>query len=173
MKVLKEKSKKIININQNLKHSQQKRVLKKRINFNNLIYNKFLGALTKNGKKAVVKKILDTALKNVSKKTKKSINLILYEVIYNLTTKVEIKRVKFRRGSHLIPFLISRSRQIYLALKWIISSIKNDKRKVSTVEKLSVELYRIVKKIPSGSLTAKNLNNSQAYLNRSNAHFRW
>jgi ribosomal protein S7 len=155
-----------------LKSSQFNTIRKKKI-FSNYIYNKFLGVLVKKGKKSKVKKILDTVLVNVSKKTKKSINHILYAIIYNLSTRIEIKKVKLRRGSFFVPFLISHSRQIYLILKWIVISIQNDKRKVSTIKKLSLEIFRIITKLPSGSLNAKNFNNSQAYLNRSNTHFRW
>lgn len=141
--------------------------------FNNKIYNKFLGTLIKKGKKSKVKKIFDFALKKVAKKTKKSINFLLYETIRNLTTRVELKRVKFRRSSHLIPFLISRSRQIYLALRWILSAVKTDKKKTSLSNKLSIEIFKIVNHVSCASLNAKLLNNSQAYLNRSNTHFRW
>ena len=146
---------------------------KKKKIFSNFVYNKFLGILLKKGKKAKIKKILDTALTNVSKKIRKPINYILYRVIYNLITRIEIKKVTFRNGSFLIPFLISYSRQIYLVLKWIVASIQQDKRKISSVKKLSVEIFRIVMKLPCGSLKAKNFNNSQAYSNRSNTHFRW
>jgi small subunit ribosomal protein S7 len=163
----------IRNSNKNLISDTNNKKIKKKISYKNFIYNKFLGILIKKGKKSTAKKILDTVLKNVSKKTKKSINLILYKIISNLTTKIEIKRVKFRGGSHLIPFSISRSRQIYLALKWILLSIKIDKRKKSVTEKLSIEIFRIINKMPSEALNAKTFNNSQAYLNRSNAHFRW
>ena len=159
-------------INTDLKFSRGNIISKKK-KFSNYIYNKFLGILLKKGKKSKVKKILDTVLVNVSKKTKKSINYILYSIIYNLSTRIEIKKVKLRRGSFYVPFLISNSRQIYLIFKWIITSIQNDKRKISTVKKLSVEIFRIITKLPSGSLNAKNFNNSQAYLNRSNTHFRW
>lgn len=163
----------MLNLNKPLLLKIQNKTLKKNIYFKNVIYSKFLGGLIKNGKKSVVKKVLDTALKNVSKQTKKSINLILYEIVYALTTKIEIKRVKIRRGSHLIPFLISRSRQIYLAFKWISATIKNDSRKITTTQKLSIEIFKIIKRLPSISIDAKNFNNSQAYLNRSNTHFRW
>jgi ribosomal protein S7 len=146
---------------------------KKKKVFSNFVYNKFLGTLLKRGKKAKVKKILDIALINVSKKIKKPINYILYKIIDNLTTRIEIKKVTFRNGSFLIPFLISYSRQVYLVFKWIIASIQQDKRKTSTVKKLSVEIFRIVMKLPCGSLNTKNFNNSQAYFNRSNTHFRW
>jgi len=48
--------------------------------FKNLFYVKFLGVLMKKGKKTKAKKILDTVLLKVSKKTKIPTNLVLYRV---------------------------------------------------------------------------------------------
>jgi len=148
-------------------------MLKKTNVSQNLLYNKFLGVLIKNGKITKAKKIFDTALFNVSKKLKFSINLILYKIFHHLNTFVETKRVRRRKKINLIPFPILFSRRIYLILKWVLISVKQNKTRVSIVTKLSIEIFKIVKNLPSNALKSKTLNNSQAYLNRSNIHFRW
>ena len=140
----------------------------------NLFYAKFLGVLMKKGKKTSAKKILDNVLVKVSRKTGLSINLILYKVFFKLNTFVEIRRIPFRRSSYIVPFSIPFSRRIFLVLKWIFLSIKFDKRKIGSVNKLSVEIFKILKNLPSSqSLKLKALNNSQAFANKANIHFRW
>ena len=140
----------------------------------NLFYAKFLGVLMKKGKKTSAKRILDNVLVKVSRKTGLSVNLILYKVFFKLYTFVEIRRIRFSRSSYIVPFSIPFSRRIFLILKWIFLSIKLDKRKIGSVNKLSVEIFKILKNLPSSqSLKLKALNNSQAFANKANIHFRW
>ena len=149
-------------------------MLKKEKVFKNLLYVKFLGVLMKKGKKTKAKKILDFVLLKVSKEVKIPVNLILYKIFFNLNTFVEIRRVRSRRSSHFVPFNISFSRRLHLVLKWILMAVRSDKRRVGLVNKLSVEIFRIVTNLPSSqSLKLKGLNNSQAFANKANIHFRW
>ena len=146
---------------------------KKDKSLKNLLYFKFLGALLKKGKKTKAKKILDEVLLKVSKKTNLPVDLVLYRVFFNLNTFVEVRRVRFKRRSFLVPFNITFSRRISLILKWILTSLKEDKRKISTIDKLSIEIFKIVYKLPSNSMNLKKLNDLQAFSNKANIHFRW
>ena len=142
-------------------------------NLKNLFYDKFLGVLTKRGKNSKAKKIVDLVLLKLSKYLKTSSSLILYRLFFKLNTFVEIKRIGFKRGSHLVPFYINFSRRIYLALKWILLAIKKDTRKVSAANKLFTEIFKILNNLPSESIKMKLFNNSQATLHKANIHFRW
>jgi ribosomal protein S7 len=149
-------------------------MLKKSKVLKNVFYKKFLGILMKKGKKTKAKKILDAVFLKVSKKTKMPVNLVLYQVFFNLSTFVEVRRVYSRRSSYLVPFNISLSRRFYLALKWILIAVKADKRRVGSVNKFSVEVFKIIKNLSSSQyLKLKVLNNSQAFANKANIHFRW
>lgn len=139
----------------------------------NLLYYKFLGRLIKKGKITKAKKILDTALFKTSKNLKISNNFVLYKIFFHLNSFVELKRVKKKKQINMVPFPISFSRRIYLALKWLLLSVKLNKARISFTTKLSIEFNKLVKGIPSNALKLKLLNNSQAYKYKSNAHFRW
>jgi ribosomal protein S7 len=141
--------------------------------FNNLFYSKFLGVLLKKGKKTKAKKILDTVLLKVSKSTKLSIHLVLYRVFFNLNTFVEVRRVRVKRRSFLVPFNVSFSRRISLMLKWILLTVRNDSRRTSTINKLSIEIFTVVKNFPCNAMKFKKLNDSRACSKRANIHFRW
>jgi len=139
----------------------------------NLFYSKFLGILIKKGRVTKAKNILDLTLVKVSKATKLSFNEILFVIFYNLNTSVEIRKVRSKRQTNYVPFPVSYSRRVFLILKWILTAISKDKRRVPFVNKLFLEIFKIVKNLPSESLNIKVANNSQAYSNRSNIHFRW
>jgi len=139
----------------------------------NLLYNKFLGVLIKEGRVTRAKNILNLVLFKISKTTTLSFNQILSTIFLNLNTFVEIRKVRSKRQTNFVPFTISYSRRIFLGLKWILIAISKDKRRVPFVYKLFLELLKIIKKLPSESLNMKISNNLQAYSNRSNIHFRW
>ena len=98
-------------------------MLKKNKSLKNLLYFKFLGVLLKKGKKTRAKRILDEVLLKVSKKTNLPVDLVLYRVFFNLNTFVEVRRVRFKRRSFLVPFNITFSRRISLILKWILITL--------------------------------------------------
>lgn len=136
-------------------------------------YEIFLGLLIKNGQKVQAKKILDTAFFLVSKQTKLSTNSVLLRVILHLNSFVEIKKIKSKRSSHLVPFPLNTNRKFYLIARWVLLSANEDKRKIKFSLKLSEEILTIILKKSSKSTVKKNLNFKQSIQNKSNVHFRW
>jgi len=137
------------------------------------LYNNFLGFLIKKGNKIGAKNILTTAFLMVSKKTGYSLQTLILKVFLKLNSFVEVKRVRVKRSSHLVPFSIRLKRRSYLIIKWLMQAVKEDTRKVSMSEKLFVEISNTIKKSPSRSVKLRNFNISQALSNRSNIHYRW
>lgn len=140
---------------------------------NKNLYNKFLGFLIKKGNKISAKSLLNKAFFKVSKITGLSLSNILLKLFLKLNCFVEVKRVRVRRSSHLVPFSIRLKRRSYLTIKWLLQAVKEDSRKVSISEKLFLEISNTIKKAPSRSVKLRNLNISQALANRSNTHYRW
>jgi ribosomal protein S7 len=137
------------------------------------LYSKFLGFLIKKGNKIGAKNILTTAFLMVSKKTGYSLQTLILKIFLKLNSFVEVKRVRVKRSSHLVPFSIRVKRRSYLIIKWLMQAVKEDTRKVSMSEKLFVEISNTIKKSPSRSVKLRNFNISQALSNRSNIHYRW
>jgi ribosomal protein S7 len=145
----------------------------KTLRFNKTVYLSFLGFLTKNGNKTSAKKILDRAFFNVSTQIKCPTYFILMKTFSSLNSFVEIKKVRIKRGTHIVPFSIGFKRQVYLVTRWLMESAFEDTRKISIVDKLSSEILSILKTKGSKSLLKKNLNLRGSTNNRSNIHFRW
>jgi len=137
------------------------------------LYYKFLGFLIKNGSKNSAKKTLDSAFLTVSKKTGLSLQSLILQVFFKLNSFVEVRKVRVKRSSHVVPFSISLKRRSYLIIKWLALAASEDKRKVSLSEKLANEVLTLVKGSASKSLKLKEITLAQALVNRSNAHFRW
>jgi len=137
------------------------------------LYNKFVGFITKNGKKPKAKVIFDSALFNVTQKLKIPLNRLLLKIFLKLNSYIEIKTIKIRKKVHFVPFPTTYKRRIYLVIKWIINATLEDKRKLNFSEKLSLEIFNLIKNKSSKSLKIKKNNFSKALINRSNLHFRW
>lgn len=136
-------------------------------------YNNFLGLLIKSGNKNKAKSILDTAFLKLSKELEIPVHIVFLKVFSKLNCFVETKKVRVRRSTYIVPFGITFKRKSYLIIKWIMESVHEDKRKLSTSEKLYFELFSILKDKVSKTISKKNLNTNQALNNRSNIHYRW
>jgi small subunit ribosomal protein S7 len=140
---------------------------------NKNLYNKVINFFTKKGNKVKATNLVNGAFDKVSKSTGLSFNEILTKLYLKLNSFVEIKKIKVRRGFHLVPFPISHKRSTYLMIKWLLQAIKDDKRKVPVSDKLFLEINQTISSSSSKSLDIKNSNITQVLANRSNIHFRW
>jgi small subunit ribosomal protein S7 len=137
------------------------------------LYNKIVNFCIKDGNKVKASKIVSLAFLKVSKKTGLSFDEISSKLFIRLNSFVEIKKVRVRRGFHMVPFPISHKRSTYLIIKWLVQAIKEDTRKLPMSEKLATEIHGTIVNQSSKSLEIKNLNVSQVLANRANVHFRW
>jgi small subunit ribosomal protein S7 len=149
---------------------EQKKIQKTKIEN---LYNKFLGFLTKKGKKLCAERLLERALILVLKKVKRKKSIVFLRLFLKLNTFVEVKKVKIRNRSYIVPFSLSLKRRYYLVIKWLLLSIKENKEKISTSKKLASEVLTTLTKPKSKTLILKRTNNKKAFFNRSNFHFRW
>lgn len=141
---------------------------------NNNLYYKLLGVLTKKGNKIAAKKIIDNTFLKISSKNNKSLQKLFLQIFIKLNSFVEVKNVRVRRSSHMVPFSINLKRRSYLILKWLTSAIREENtRQVSFDEKLYLELDSLINNTQSKALKKKKQNTANAVKNRSNLHFRW
>jgi len=142
-------------------------------NYNYSLYQVLLGSLIRKGKKTKAKMILDAAFKSVFYKTKILPRKILKLLTVKLGSIIDVKTLKIRKNTHMVPFAIKMKRSDYLLAKNLINSVKEDTTHRSITEKLSEELFSIIKNKPCKSLTKHKEMLKQATMHRSNLHFRW
>lgn len=137
-------------------------------------YEKFLKFFIKQGKKIKIKKILENVLIQLSKKTKKSKSLRFFKIFLRFNSYIEVKRVKMRRRLFIIPTFVPAKRRFYLILKWLLLSIKKNKKKESMVKKFVQEIKKTILSDKKSNILLLKLDNyKEAFLNRSNMHYRW
>ena len=137
------------------------------------LYAKFLGFLTKKGKKIKAKNLLSKAFENLSLKLHKPSFFLLTLIFLKLNCFVEVKKISNRRATHFVPFMANSRRRIYLIMKWLVRSVLEDKRRISFDEKLTYEMSNVINSKTAKSVGLKEKNILQALQNRSNSHFRW
>ena len=151
-----------------------KKQIQSKITIKNLLHSKLVGIFLKNGKKATSLNIVNKALLLTALKLKRSPTLILSQVFNKLKTSVELKEVKIRKSTHLVPFPVNFKRKIFLLVKWLrIGTLKSNKKIKTIILKLHKELVKTLKTKYSLSYRIKKYHISKALLNKSNFHFRW
>lgn len=136
-------------------------------------YLKLLASFIKKGKKTKAKKILNESLFTLNKIFKVPASLLVNKFFCLLTVFVETKTIRVRRSRYIVPFPTTFRRRVYLVTKWLTMTVFENKNRVSLSKKLSLEIFATLKGLNSRALHLRNINNTKALANRSNAHYRW
>jgi ribosomal protein S7 len=148
--------------------------LKKKTNKNFILYNKFIGLITKKGKKSTSVKIVHNALFKVSVQINIPIQIIFIQIFIKLNSFVETKKVNIKQTSYIVPFGITFERRCYLIAKWLLSSLERNRQKISSSEKLSIEILNLLQnETLSKAYVTKKQTIKESSGNRSNIHYRW
>ncbi|HNF30082.1 MAG TPA: hypothetical protein PLY81_07370 [Chitinophagaceae bacterium] len=141
---------------------------------NKSLYNIFVGYLTKKGNKIKAKKILDVALLTVARKFNLSIRSLLIKVLKRVGCVVELKTIRMRKNTHIVPFAINQTRKYYLTVRRIMEAVAQDTTNRPITDKLVDELTSIlILSKSSRSLKKSKTDLKDAVVHRSNIHFRW
>jgi ribosomal protein S7 len=137
------------------------------------LYKNFISFIFRSGKKYIWEKIISDIFLLIKSNLKFSQNIILLKIFLRLYSKIEIKKIKTRRKTALVPVFISVRRRFFLALKWLLLAVNKNKLQISLKEKLFLEIFKLTKNKSCESLKQLELNNQNVYLNRANFHYRW
>lgn len=137
------------------------------------LYLKFISFTFKMGKKFFWENVFANIFNNLALKYKYSRSFILSKIFIRLYTRVELKKVQSRKRISYIPFFINLKRSLFLALKWIFLSVKNNNTKISTADKIFLELSQILSLSSCASIKKLQENNIYSFQNRSNVYYRW
>lgn len=137
------------------------------------LYNTILGQLTKKGKKNVAANVINKSFFNTAIKTNLSLIKIFKGLSKKLGSVVETKIVRLRKNVHVIPFPLKNSRRFYLIAKNVISSVEENKSKIPLNEKITEEIFSLLKNKQSKSLQKKENIIKTAVTNKANIHYRW
>ena len=139
--------------------------------YNDIVLAKFINNLMYDGKKAVAEKIVYNVLLNLKKDTGQHPLKVFHEAIENVKPYVQMKNIRMGGATYKVPVELRLSRQLMVAIKWIIESARS--RPEKTMEKqLTYELLDVLKK-QGNSIKKRDDLHKLAEANRAFAHFRW
>lgn len=139
------------------------------------LYFLFLNIIFKNGKKQITELFVSKVLKKIIFLKRTNINIILIKLFKKLNLRVEVRKVRHRKRTTIIPFYITYKRKFSSTFRWFINFTKktSKKFKVSFFYQLFYEIFKIISGNDSQVLKHITANNNLAFKFRSNANYRW
>ena len=95
--------------------------------YGNLKLAKFVNNLMERGKKSTAEKIIYSALEEISNKAKRDPLEIFEEALDNVGPQVEVKSRRVGGATYQVPLEVKTSRKMALAMRWLVTSAKNNK----------------------------------------------
>ena len=152
-----------------------------------LLTEKFVNLVMNNGKKSKAYQILYKTMfllenkvlswqKKQNKQTSKNLlaRNAFFQAIENVKPSLEVRKVRIARTVYQVPAIVSKKRQVSLAIRWILSSAKKRKKLSNSnfSECLTLELFDAFKK--QGTARQKrDESHKLAEINRAYIRYRW
>ncbi len=135
------------------------------------VLTKFTNAIMLDGKKTVAEKIINESFTNIQTKTGEAPMSVFNKAIENVKPLVEVRSRRVGGATYQVPVEVKNNRSQALAIRWIVSAVRNRKEK-SMTEKLSSELLDAAANKGS-AIKKREDTHKMAEANKAFAHFRW
>ncbi len=140
--------------------------------FGSLLASKFINCLMLDGKKSVAQQIFYKAMDVVSEKITDDEPIEIFtRAVENVKPAVEVRSKRVGGAAYQVPMQVSRNRQQSLAIRWILSSVR-DKKGRPTYQKLAEEIIAAYKR-EGAAITKRENVHRMADANKAFAHFAW
>ncbi|MBN2016515.1 30S ribosomal protein S7 [Candidatus Dojkabacteria bacterium] len=140
--------------------------------YNSAIASKLINHVMVGGKKNLAEKIVYSTMDLLKKDLKKEPLEILDVAIENVKPKLEVRPRRVGGVNYQVPVPVSDTRQLSLAIKWIVSGAKARRKKEKFYIALADELKDAYKN--SGFAAKKKEDtHKMAEANKAFAHFQW
>jgi small subunit ribosomal protein S7 len=140
--------------------------------FGNLLASKFINCLMHDGKKSTAQRVFYGALGIIEKKVQGTPSIdVFVQALENVKPSIEVRSKRVGGAAYQVPMQVSRNRQQSLAIRWVLSSVREKKGR-PTHEKLAEELIAAFNR--EGAAMSKRENvHRMADANKAFAHFAW
>tara|TARA_B100001057_G_scaffold374711_1_gene379406 strand:+ start:345 stop:815 length:471 start_codon:yes stop_codon:yes gene_type:complete len=135
------------------------------------VLTKFTNAIMLDGRKTVAEKIINDSFTNIQTKTGEAPIGVFNKAIENVKPLVEVRSRRVGGATYQVPVEVKNNRSQALAIRWIVSAVRNRKEK-SMTEKLSSELLDAAANKGS-AIKKREDTHKMAEANKAFAHFRW
>lgn len=124
----------------------KKRELKPDVKYNDKVIAQFINYVMLDGKKTVAEGIVYRAIEKLSKKTGLGELEAFNRALDNIKPKIELRSRRVGGANYQVPLPVPEERQTALAMRWILSSIRDGRGSRDTDEALYQELLNAFNK---------------------------
>ncbi len=140
--------------------------------FGSILASKFVNCLMWDGKKSTAQQVFYGALEAIGKKIKDAEPIDVFtQAVENVKPNIEVRSKRVGGASYQVPMQVSKTRQQSLAIRWILSAIREKKGR-PTADKLAAELMAAYNR-EGGAYTKRENVHRMADANKAFAHFAW
>lgn len=141
------------------------------IKYNSVLVSTFINKLFINGQKTVGEKIFYKAMDVIKEKTKDDPMAAFHRAIDNTKPLLEVKARRVGGATYQVPVDVRKSRQVALAIRWIISYARAKEGK-PMFERLAQEIIDASHKT-GAAIKKREDTHKMAEANKAFAHYRW
>ena len=148
-----------------------KRIILPDPKFGSLQIAKFVNMIMRGGKKSTAESIMYNALDRITEKAEGEATEVMEQALENVKPMVEVKSRRVGGATYQVPTEISRSRQLALALRWLVQFAKG-RRGMPMKRAVAIELLDAYNN--QGSVVKKREDtHKMAQANKAFAHYAW
>lgn len=140
--------------------------------FNSPVVAKLVNFVMLDGKKELAQRTIYNVLDKMSEATKKKPLEALDLALSNIKPKIEVRSRRVGGANYQVPVPVSESRQLALALRWVISAARDHRGNKSFEEAIYSELLAATKKEGS-AYKKKEDTHKMAEANKAFSHLSW
>jgi small subunit ribosomal protein S7 len=104
-----------------------------------ILQEKFINCLMKQGKKSIARRIFADAMEIIKTRTKDAPTEVFSKALLNVTPLVEVRPKRVAGSVYQVPVEVSPKRQQALSIRWILGAAR-DRKGVPMAHKLALEL---------------------------------
>jgi small subunit ribosomal protein S7 len=134
--------------------------------------SKFINCLMWDGKKSTAQDVFYDALDEIKRRLPDASPIEVFtQAVENVKPHIEVRSKRVGGASYQVPMQVNRNRQQSLAIRWILTAIR-DKKGRPTSLKLADELVAAFNK-EGVAVTKRENTHRMAEANKAFAHFAW
>ena len=139
--------------------------------FNSQLVARIINCVMRQGKKSVAEKVVYGALDEVKEKLNEDPLEVLVRAVDNIKPKVEVRSRRVGGATYQVPVEVNRSRQMALALRWLVS-FSEQRKGVPLRRAIAMEIMEAYKN-QGNAVRKRDDTHKMAQANKAFAHYAW
>lgn len=137
-----------------------------------ILASKFINCMMLDGKKTTTQRVFYDMLDEIQKRMPESAPIEVFtQAVENVKPHIEVRSKRVGGASYQVPMQVNRARQQSLAIRWILTAVR-DKKGRPTHLKLADEIVAAYNK-EGTAYTKRENTHRMADANKAFAHFAW